>query len=1097
MRKAFLIVALAMIVAIPVALAQQPTTGTLQGIVGEQDGKPLPGATVVVKGPLGERAAQTDAKGQFEFRFLPAGTYTVRAEMPGYSTVEVGGVDINAAGRTRLPITLLPGQTAEITVSSAAPLLDVKRTTVATSFKSKSLETLPIGRNFTDAVSFAPGVVSGLGTGQGNYSIGGSSGLENSYIIDGVNITDSGYGGVGTYSLVYGSLGTGITTDFLDEVAVKTGAFDAEYGQALGGVITGVVKSGTNAFTGAVRAYYSTWSAGTDVSLPTGATNTDWKGSDQWDAGISLGGPIVKDKLFWFVAYNPVQTTYNFTRQSVQNPIFNDGNPDGSMSSIFPSTETFPASKTGGVENERTNQNWAAKVNWQITPSHRLEFTGFGDPSDGDGRTGITASTFTMTGRQGPTFATNVEKVAAGFGDGGKSTIDYGADQYSLKYSGLFGSDWFVEAQANYRNNEFTEDPVVNDYAYTDTRISREWTFGNTLPYAVSPFAGGPGYIGPQTDESWDYALKVSKVFGNHELKAGVQYFDLEYTQASVYSGAPAVYNFPADFDGDGTRDGFVPLTSASGATVSIRGGYNYRDAEGGLVVPCSGCAFSVGFPQYRTTRARFNPTAEPTKASDLSFFLQDTWTINDSWVLKVGVRTTTQKLEGSGAFTLDFARAGGGLYTDTPTTYNPNSYDFPTEWSPRVGVTWDPGADGKTKIAFNFARYFQRVPNDLAVRQFSNEVGTTTFTFTDPYLTTPTSTNAPNVQGIDLGIVQDGTKLPYVDEYVLGWQQLLRPDLSIEIRGIYRDQGRVLEDTQSGSVEGIRNYYYGVDANDDGVINYDSITEVPFPGYGPAVFGAYVLSNPGENAPGAFTAPVRKYKALEVTLTKQLSNNWQFAANYRYSRLRGNYEGLFRNDNGQSDPNITSLFDFPNSDLMRGQFETGPLNTDRPHVFNMFGTYFFDFGLEIGGAFQWQSGVPRTALLAHPEYLNAGEIPGQDPLYTFYDVEAGQWVLGECDALSAASGACFLGAYTDAPRGSIGRTPDFAAMDLHLGYALKFSDMGLKFVLDVRNMWNAQEVTALSDIVESQAAIGNPNFNKITAYQEPRQYRFGVIFDF
>nr|MCU0224265.1 Plug and carboxypeptidase regulatory-like domain-containing protein [Acidobacteriota bacterium] len=200
MRKAFLIVALAMIVAIPVALAQQPTTGTLQGIVGEQDGKPLPGATVVVKGPLGERAAQTDAKGQFEFRFLPAGTYTVRAEMPGYSTVEVGGVDINAAGRTRLPITLLPGQTAEITVSSAAPLLDVKRTTVATSFKSKSLETLPIGRNFTDAVSFAPGVVSGLGTGAGNYSIGGSSGLENSYIIDGVNITDSGYGGVGTYS---------------------------------------------------------------------------------------------------------------------------------------------------------------------------------------------------------------------------------------------------------------------------------------------------------------------------------------------------------------------------------------------------------------------------------------------------------------------------------------------------------------------------------------------------------------------------------------------------------------------------------------------------------------------------------------------------------------------------------------------------------------------------------------------------------------------------------------------------------------------------------------------------------------------------------
>ena len=100
MRKAFLIVALAMIVAIPVALAQQPTTGTLQGLVGEQDGKPLPGATIVVKGPLGERAAQTDAQGHFKFLFLPAGTYTVRAEMPGYSTSRsVESTSTRRAGR--------------------------------------------------------------------------------------------------------------------------------------------------------------------------------------------------------------------------------------------------------------------------------------------------------------------------------------------------------------------------------------------------------------------------------------------------------------------------------------------------------------------------------------------------------------------------------------------------------------------------------------------------------------------------------------------------------------------------------------------------------------------------------------------------------------------------------------------------------------------------------------------------------------------------------------------------------------------------------------------------------------------------------------
>jgi hypothetical protein len=1095
MRKAFLIVALAMIVAIPVALAQQPTTGTLQGIVGEQDGKPLPGATVVVKGPLGERAAQTDAQGQFEFRFLPAGTYTVRAEMPGYSTVEIGGVDINAAGRTRLPITLLPGQTAEITVSSAAPLLDVKRTTVSTAFKSKSLESLPIGRNFTDAVAFAPGVVSGLGTGQGNYSVGGSSGLENSYIIDGVNITDGGYGGVGTYSLVYGSLGTGITTDFLDEVAVKSGAFDAEYGQALGGVITGVVKSGTNAFSGAVRAYYSTWSNGKYVVLPTGATNIDYDDSDVIDLGLSVGGPIIKDKLFWFVAYNPVRATNNFDRQSVRNPMVDLG---AGMSQIY-DEEVYPSSRTSGVDVERTNQNYAAKVNWQITPSHRLEFTGFGDPSDGGGRSGVTASEYLMTGRQwnaNNQLTIPTEKYTIGFGDGGRSNIDYGADQFSLKYSGLFGSDWFLEAQANYRKNEFTEDPIKNEYAYSDTRVPREWTYGGTIPYSVTPFGGGPGYIGPQVDESYDYALKISKVFGNHELKAGVQYFDLEYSQSSAYSGATTLFNFPADFNGDGVKDGFVPLESTSGATVSIRGGYRILNDDLTTSEPCTGCAFSVGYPQYRTTRARFNPESPPTKASDLSFFVQDTWTISDQWVVKLGLRTTSQELEGSGEFTLDFARSGTGYYTDTPTTYSPNSYKFDTEWSPRVGVTFDPGADGKTKFQFNYARYFQRVPNDLAVRQFSNEVGTTTFTFYDPQLTSEvyrTGSASPNVQGIDLGVVADGTKLPYVDEFVLGWQQLIRPDLSIEVRGIYRDQGRVLEDTQGASVEAIHNYYYGYDHNEDGSLEGD----IPFPGVAPAPFGAYVLSNPGENAGEGFPAPKRTYKALEVSLTKQLSNNWQFAANYRYSRLRGNYEGLFRNDNGQSDPNITSLFDFPNSFLMRGQYASGPLNTDRPHVLNMFGTYFFDFGLEVGGALQWQSGVPRTALLAHPIYLNAGELPGQDPIFQFFDYDANAWAFGECDALSAASGLCFVGDYTDAPRGSLGRTPDFAALDLHLGYNLKFKDTGLKFVFDVRNLFNSLEATGLDDAVESQAAILNVNFNKINAYQEPRQFRLGVIFDF
>ncbi|MBP7148787.1 MAG: TonB-dependent receptor [Acidobacteria bacterium] len=1065
-----------LLVAASAGLAQQPTTGTLQGVVTDQEGNPLPGATVSLTGPLGQRGAQTDTQGLFEFRFISPGSYTVRVEMEGYATVEIAKVEVNVGARTRLPVTLLPGQTEEVTVTSAAPLMDPKRLEVVTNFKTdQSIETMPIGRNFTEAIQFAPGVVSGIATGEGNYSIGGASGLENAYIIDGVNITDSGYGGVGSYSIIHGSLGTGITTDFLEEIQVKTAGFEAEFGQALGGVVNGVVKSGTNELAGSVRAYVSpgSWTAfGKGAANRTGTLAVNTHEREETDLGVSAGGPIVKDRLFWFAAYNPVTTKKLVTIERTTNPILGL---DPATSAEYAQANPFPASARGGREVERDRNNYAAKVNWLATPNHRFELTAFGDPSDGDGRSGVLASPLHLVGA-------NVTKSPASFADGGRaSDLDYGADQQSIRYNGLFGSNWFLEAQVSHRENEFNETSVVNDWQYTDLRIQREWAFGGTLAYPVIPTAGGAGFIGPTSDKTWDYSAKLSTTVGSHELKAGVQYFDLEYTQPSVYSGPQVEFPFPADRDGDGNVDD-EPLIvrSTSGALVQLRGG----------IPSCTACAFSVGNPEFRVTRARFNPAEDPVTGTETALFLQDTWTLNERWVIKLGVRTSSQELKGSGSFTLPFTAvpqpAGNFLFTDEPSTYAPNQYKFKTEYSPRIGISFDPFANGKTKLYANAARYFERVPADLAVRQFSNEVGTSRFTFADPDLTQRLS-NVVLMQGLQPGTVAGGTRLPYEDELVLGWQQLVRPDLSLEVRGIYRDQGRALEDVQFASIEEIQNFYYG-DPDEDGTL------ELPFPGFGAAPFGAYVLANPGENTEGSFTKPEREYKALEFSLNKRLSNNWQLMANYRYSRLRGNYEGLFRNDNGQSDPNITSLFDFPNSPLMRGQYQAGPLNTDRPHVLNLVGTYFFENGFEIGGALQWQSGVPRTPLLAHPNYQNSGELPGQDPLYLSFDPASDQWVLG-------AQGD-FLGTYTDSPRGSLGRSPDIATIDAHFGWQHPIRDTRLKLTLDVFNIFNNQDPITIQNNVEFTAGVPDSTFNKVISieplpgYQEPRSVRAAAIWD-
>jgi hypothetical protein len=451
-------------------------------------------------------------------------------------------------------------------------------------------------------------------------------------------------------------------------------------------------------------------------------------------------------------------------------------------------------------------------------------------------------------------------------------------------------------------------------------------------------------------------------------------------------------------------------------------------------------------------------------------------------------------------------------MYTNTPQTYTSGSYKFGTEWSPRIGLSFDPNGDGKSKIFMHGARYFQRVPADLAVRQFSNEIGTSNFEFTDPGLTNWRGTSI-SLQGLGQTRVENGTKLPYVDELTLGWEQLIRPDLSFSIRGVYREQGRALEDVQFGTIEAIENYYYYYDVNSNGRIDADGdgdgindTIEILFPDVCAAgasialdgseppgvndpcfnVFQEYVLANPGENTQGPFGNPIREYTALEVELNKRMSNNWRMTANYRYSELKGNYEGLFRNDNGQSDPNITSIYDFPNSNIMRGQYVPGPLNTDRPHVMHLLGTYVTDKGVELGGGFNWQSGTPRTALLAHPNYQNSGELPGQDPIYCTHD--GTQYVPGASTGI--------LCDYTDAPRGSIGRTPDTATIDLHAGYTVKFGrDMRLKLTADVFNLFGTQEAAAIDDTVEVTAGIPNANFNKILGYQLPRSVRVAANF--
>jgi len=1097
------------------AWAQSSTTGVIEGRVRDQAGNPVGDATVTGAANRAPSATVTDSEGRYTLQNLPPGIYKVRAEANGKASVILDSVVVSINTRTRVDITMVEGQTETVTVTSEAPVVDTKSVTTGGNFKvANFIDQIPVGRNLAATLTLAPGVESGGGTGKGNNSISGSSGLENSYIVDGVNITSTGYGGIGTFNNVYGSLGTGVTYDFLEEVQVKTGGIDVEFGQATGGVVNTVVKSGTNDLSGAVGLY-----GGAPINeykqadLFVGAVNSQkgsWGDNAQYDLGLSVGGRIVQDKLFYFVAYNPVQGKESAAIQDIPLPSnIGQGNP---VLTPFDPSPQYPAAVAGLQTRQRKSDNYAAKLTWYATPNHRLELSAFGDPSSGD--MGVQR------------FSLRNMDFAQG---GGLSSIDYGANNYNLKYDAVFTPTLFMQAMIGRHDGKFEEVSGLNRSRYTDDRQLRCFLSpnfcipGQSRDNAARWANGGVGFISNSTDLNDQFKAVLTWVAGNNELKGGVSYDRIEYSDHQDYSGTNIPVKFGVDIDGGGVSTAAALNNPCLDGGLDTTDCFVLLDTRGGVVANLR--QSSTGALGFRTTRGRYNPNPGPTKTDDMAVFIQDTFTFAQNWTLKAGVRAGQQKIAGEGSYTLQYYLWDGNQIpvTKTPTALrstgsgDPTTYKFDWVFAPRVGLTWDTKGDGRSKLYANVARYYERVPNDLAIRALSNESGFGTVTYNNWDLNGETGgiVGAPDWQSArGLGSfrggqtrVEDKTKLPYVDEYVLGWQQELGRDISVELRGIYREQGRALEDVQFNTVEATENYYayayFGVPGVD--------IDTAPFPNDpgGPlgAPFGEYVLANPGENTSAGFPKAIRKYYALEAILSKRFGDHWLFYGNMRFARLRGNYEGLFRNDNGQSDPNISSLFDFPNSPILAGQFQAGVLNTDRPISMKMYGSYQWDNGINLGSALSVAAGTPRTPLLAHPNgfYQNSGEVPGSNPIYYWYTTTncvgfslcrttgTADEFFRDAGADTAPGSWAFphLFDYSKVGRGANGRTNTEYQIDLTLAWTKQFNRWATFSIgATCFNVLNSRETTGFDDNVELQAGVTDPDYLKQNAFMTPRNIR-------
>src|SRR5262245_1852057 len=205
-RMSAFLVALALAVT-STAFAQE-IGGTLSGRVLDAQKLPVPGVTVTATGPQGARTAVSDADGRFSIPFLTPGNYDLKAELQGFKTFEQKALIVSVGQVTDIPVSMqVGGVTETVNVTAESPLINTKTATIGQVLNADSLRSLPVGRTFAQAMYLTPGVSNSGTVGTANPSISGGSGLENQYIVDGANVTNTGYGGLGSYSGTFGSLG--------------------------------------------------------------------------------------------------------------------------------------------------------------------------------------------------------------------------------------------------------------------------------------------------------------------------------------------------------------------------------------------------------------------------------------------------------------------------------------------------------------------------------------------------------------------------------------------------------------------------------------------------------------------------------------------------------------------------------------------------------------------------------------------------------------------------------------------------------------------------------------------------------------------------
>ncbi len=916
--------ALLVVVALAVTglASAQERFGGLTGTVTDQQSSAIPGVTVVATNTqTGEaRTFVTDATGTFMAPDLVPGRYTVRFELTGFSPVERADVLVQLGRTFDLDAQLRVGALTEVVqvVGESSPLVDQRSTLIAHNVSAEEFDRLPKGRSFQSLALSAPSVNEGRI--EGGIQVNGASGAENAFTVDGIV----------TNSLVNGQSRQNTVFEYLQEVQVKTSGISAEYGGALGGVISAVTKSGGNTFRGETHYYFegSALSAGPVKRLvldPLTEVNgfyvQDKENSIHHNEfGGSAGGPIMRDRLFFYGSYSP--------RSEKETRAYNYTDSTGEIDRDIWRQQAFGKLT---FATRRLNVNWSAL--WTPTTAE-----GTFNRYDGASANGVTSA---------------AAGLASNIGRG------YEVNQVNTSGSGDFNlsSSSFLSARGGLFHDR-----------YSDTGVSTvtSYTYGSpTTPVnALIPASlqGGTGLVntpraqitGFDTTKRSNFNLDYNHAFsgaGFHILKGGYGFQRTENDIDSFYPG------------------GYVNIFWANSFTFGGQTGtgtYGYYEVN-----------------DRRTTSKAGNNIH--------SLYIQDQWTVGNRLTLNLGLRSEDEKVP---TFRPDYQEnAFHFTFKDKFAPRLGAAYDVSGDGRVKVFGSWGLYYDW-TKFELPRGSFgaetwcvFYRGLNtlDLASLNLSNKPGN------DLWFSNPGGCRDRRVASFGSSI--DPETRPMKQSSLSGGSEFQVGRNSVmTLHYIHNELLETIEDIGYLTPEGDEGYIIGNPGRGFGAVQFPTGATppgqlIPRP---KRQYDAFELGYSRRFADNYFFSAnytlSRLYGNYSGLAASDEVSTPTDSAGFLYPQQSGGSTARPGGNVNRYWDNDEILYD------SRGNLDVrGPLATDRPHVVKLYGAYDFPWGTQIGAFFYGASGTPLTTYVTTTASADAfvfgrGDM-GRTPILTRTDL--------------------------------------------------------------------------------------------------------------